>query len=351
MTTQMTHRDARSTLILVATLMAMAGFGCNKKKDTQPATKATQQTIVVYTDRGKKFLEPIAAAFTKKSGIQVTLHTAGSMEILTRAKIEGASSPCNIFLSKDSATMEKARVAGLFHSIDKPLLEKVPAQFRANNGEWVGISARMRVIVYNTSKFRADDLQSVFDLAKPEHEGNVGTVKSDNGSFISGITSLLADHGRPKVEAFLKGLKRNSKGHVFPKHTPTVKAVADGKIAMGYVNHYYYYRHLAKNPKAPIGIIFPDQSGKGASWNVAGVALTKHSKDNQGARDFIAYLVSDEGQQLFAERNFEYPIRPGVKAHDAVKPRTRIKLTSTGVAMMGKLRAEAVALIQDMGLD
>ena len=224
-------------------------------------------------------------------------------------------------------------------------------QFRAKDGSWVGISARVRVIVYNKTLIKPAQIESIFALADPRFAGKVGTVKSSNGSFISGVTSLLADHGKAKIETFLKGLKHNSKGHIFPKHTPTVKAVARAEIAMGLVNHYYYYRHLAKDPSAPIGIVFPDQQGKGSAWNVAGVALTRHGKQTAAATRFIEFLVSDEGQKLFAEKNFEYPVSPQVETHPAVKSRDQIKLTDVGVETMGKRRAEAVVLIQELGLD
>ena len=62
-----------------------------------------------------------------------------------------------------------------------------------------------------------------------------------------------------------------------------------GKKQVGLVNHYYIYRHLAKYPEAPIKIVLPDQGPKdiGVAWNVAGVAISRHSKKRAQAEKLV----------------------------------------------------------------
>ena len=118
------------------------------------------------------------------------------------------------------------------------------------------------------------------------------------------------------------------------------------------VNHYYIYRHLAKHPKAPIAILVPDQGkdGMGVAWNVAGVAISKHSKKQQQAQKLIEFLVSAQGQQQFAKVNREYPTRKGVAASSEVPPADDFRVADIPMYQLGAQRNATIDLIEAVGM-
>lgn len=115
---------------------------------------------------------------------------------------------------------------------------------------------------------RAKDLgfiKSVFDLADPRLKGRLGITNSANESFVAGATVYMLAAGK-KTRDWLQGLKDNVGKSVFDKHGKIVSAVAEGKLDVGLVNHYYIYRHLDEQPNAPIRILLPDQGEQGIEW-------------------------------------------------------------------------------------
>ena len=210
----------------------------------------------------------------------------------------------------------------------------------------------MRVIVYNPALLEGK-LSSVLELAEARWKGKVARIQSGNESFVSGISSMAAAIGVDPTREFLRGLRDNTEpAGVFDKHTPIVEAVAAGEFALGYVNHYYYYRHKAERPGDPIDVLWPDQAAgaMGAAWNVAGAALMTSAPNPEAGRRFLEFLLSEEAQRVFADRNYEYPVVEGVAAHPDVRPRTGLHLAEAGVEEMGRRRSETVDLIQELGL-
>jgi iron(III) transport system substrate-binding protein len=155
-----------------------------------------------------------------------------------------------------------------------------------------------------------------------------------------------------KVKSWLSGMKANVGNSVFNKHSKIVKAVASGRKSVGLVNHYYIYRHLAKHPDAPIKIVLPDQdkAGMGIAWNVAGAAIVKHTAKTEAAKKLIDFMVSEQGQKLFAEVNREYPTRPGVPAADNVPKRSSYKVANIPMRELGEYRDATLDIIESVGM-
>ena len=314
---------------------------------------AAAQPLTVYSGRGEKFTRPVIEAFAKHTGIKVRLQTGASGALLAKLQVEGERSPADVFVTNYVGVLEEARRQGLLAPVTAPELSRIGPEFRAEDDTWVAFSARLRVIVYNTDAIQPGAVTSLMDLADPKWRGQVGTVTSGNQSFIGGLSALYASQGEAATETFLRGLKANSEGQVLPKHTPVVSAVAAGQFPLGYVNHYYYYRHKAKDPDAPVGILIPDQldGQMGAVVTVAGAGILKAAPNPDAAQKFMAFLVSPAGQEIFAAVNYEYPVVASVPAHEAVVPRDQINIAPVDLSIAHASRDKAIALIDKVGLD
>ena len=255
--------------VLASTLLGTIGM----------ATAADE--LVVYSGRSDKFVRPVMKAFEQETGIKVTIHNAKSAELLNKLRVEGSRTQADLFLSNDAGSLQVGTNLGFFSKLPANLTQVIPANYKASDNSWVGLSARARVLVVNTSKAKElSFVKSVFDLADPRLKGKIGITHGANGSFIAGVTVYQKAVGDKKTLSWLEGLVSNSGGKVYNKHSKVVRDVALGKKWIGLVNHYYIFRHLDKKPNAPIKVLIPDQGekGMGAAWNVAGIAMLKHSK-------------------------------------------------------------------------
>lgn len=319
------------------------------------AISAAKPELVIYSGRSDKFVKPVVKAFTKATGIKTIIHTGSSTSLLNKLKLEKQRTDADIYISNDAGNLQRGNKSGLFAPVTTKIAAVINSKFRGKDNNWLGLSARSRVLVVNTKAKDIGFIKSVFDLADPRLKGKIGITHSSNESYIAGVTVYMLSTDKTKTAEWLKGLKKNSKGQVYNKHSKIVAAVAKGKKSVGLVNHYYIYRHLNKHPNAPIRMLLPDQKSDtseamGIAWNVAGAAITKHSKNKALAMKFMEFVSSVEGQKVFAEVNREYPTRSDVSAAPMLPKAGSFKVAPVSMYKLGEERNATIDLIESVGM-
>lgn len=310
------------------------------------------EELLIYSGREEKFVAPLLEEFTRQTGIAVKLNSGNSSTLLTNLSLEDAHTKADLYIGSDVGNLQRGSEFGLFRELPESVYAAVPREHRSSHNDWVGLSGRLRVLVVNTASPVGSKLDSVFGLGDPRLKGKIAITATDNESFISGVTSYMHLIGKMKNRDWLKRLKENAAGQFYGKHSEVVKAVASGKSEAGLVNHYYALRHIAKNPDDPIRIVIPDQADGqiGAAWNITGIAITRHTRRGAAAEKLVAFLVSAQGQKVFAEVNQEYPTRPGIALAKGVPPIAKVRLTQTPIEEIGRQRESTIAEIQRLGM-
>ncbi|MDW7648112.1 MAG: extracellular solute-binding protein [Nitrospiraceae bacterium] len=309
--------------------------------------------LTIYSGRGERLIKPVLDAFTASTGIQIELLSSGTTELVNRLKAEGNHTSADLLITNDAGSLELARTAGLLRPLNMREVERaIPAQFRAPDNAWVGLSGRFWAVVYNTSLVKPDQVKSLLDLADPKWKDKIAIPNSGSEYLQAGVSVIRAIHGDEKTRQFLQGLKANADGQVYQKSSQIVDAVAKGQVALGIVNHYYIYRHLATQPNAPIAALMPDQfeGGMGAIMNVAGVGVIKSTKHLESAKLLVEFLVAHAGQKLFADLDKEYPLHPDVKADPALVERKSFRAALVPLTKLAELREPTLTLIEQVGL-
>jgi len=338
-----------SRIILTTTLLIVTGI---LSGIAQTAFARDETALVIYSGRSDKFVKPVIKLFSEKTGIKVILHTAKSTALLNKLRAEGPRTEADLYLSNDAGNLQIGADMGLFKAIPENIANVIPKNLRAPDNSWIGLSARSRVLVINTKSKNTHFIKSVFDLADPRLKGRLGITHSSNESFIAGTAVYLESKGEAKTRDWLEGINNNSDGEAFNKHSKIVAAVAKGRKDVGLVNHYYIYRHLDKSPDSPIRIVIPDQSPDsiGVAWNVAGIAISKYSKKVPQAQKLVEFLISTEGQKLFAQLNREYPTRKDAATAAEIAPLSTIKVADVPMSSLGRLRNKTLDMIEAVGL-
>jgi iron(III) transport system substrate-binding protein len=313
----------------------------------------SEERLVVYSGRAERLIKPVLDAFQAKTGITVELLSSGTTELVNRLQAEGERTPADVLFTNDAGSLERARELGLLLPLVMPTVEEaVPPAYRAHDNSWIGLSGRFWILVYNTTMVNPTDLKSILELADPKWMGKIGIPNAGSEYLQAGASVIKAVYGEDRTRRFLEGLKVNAGTHVYGKSSQIVEAVAKGQVPIGLVNHYYIYRYLAEHPKTPIAPLMLDQhsEGMGAIMNVAGVAITKQSRRVEAAKRLIAFLVSREGQKMFADLNKEYPVRTDVPADPTLPERGTIRTAAVALGNLARLREPTMTLIEQAGL-
>ncbi len=277
--------------------------------------------LTLYSGRAEVQVKPVLAEFTKATGIKVSVRYGASAELAAQIAEEGSRSRADLFWAQDAGALGSVDARQLLAPIPPAVAATVDKRFRAPDDNWVGLSGRARVVVYDPRKVPAGDLPaSVFALTDPKWKGRIG-IAPTNGSFQSFVTAMLIQSGEGPTRSWLQGIKANDP-RTYPSNDLIVKAANDGQLDVGLVNHYYLFqlaseigqdRTVARNH-------YTAGTDPGALVNVAGIGILKSSDQQTEAARLVEYLLSEPAQRHFAEHNFEYPLRAGVATAPGLPP-------------------------------
>lgn len=308
-------------LFVILTMLLSACSTQTTPQETVEDDNAVFGSLVVYSGRSEPLIQPVLSAFEEKyPGVEILLKS-GSNSQLANALIEEKANPqADIFITTEIFTAHALSLEGIFQPYEPVGYENLPDKYKAEDASWVGLTERMRVIMYNKDLVSQEELpKSMFDLTDTKWKGQIASAGSTNASFQAQIASMIQLVGKEKTEEWVNGLLANEV-NFFGGHTDVRKAVGAGEFKLGLVNHYYYYLQAAEGSN--VGIIYPDQeSGEmGIVSNATAAAIINGTMNPKAAQAFIDFLVSEEGQKIFAEGNYEYPLLKGVALHPDITP-------------------------------
>ncbi len=321
------------------------------------ARAADEPVLNLYSARHYQTDEALYSDFTKATGIRINRIEAGDEQLVERLKNEGAASPADVLLIVDAARLWHAQQLGLFQPVRSAALdERIPAKFRDPNGNWFGFSFRARVIVYNKSLVKAEDVATYEALADPKNRGKVCTRSGSHPYNLSLIGSQIAHLGDAKAQAWAKGLVANMARDPKGGDTDQIKAVAVGECGVALANSYYYARLLRsvqpadREVVARTGVVMPDQNGAGTHVNISGAGILKNAPHRENAIRFLEYLASNDAQRYFADGNNEWPVvATATVGNAALATFGKFRIDPVPIATLGKNTAEAQKLADRAG--
>jgi len=319
------------------------------------AALAEEKILNLYSARHYQTDETLYTAFSQQTGIKINRIEGKEDELLERIKNEGANSPADIFLTVDAARLAKAHELGLFSLLTSKTLEtRIPAHLRTE--DWFSFSTRARVIVYNKSAVKSEDIQNYVDLANPKLKGKVCSRSGSHPYNLSLMASVIAHQGEAKAEELARGMVANFARAPKGGDTDQIKAVAAGECGVALANTYYVAR-LMRSTKPEemklmekIGVVWPNQSSTGTHINVSGGGMLKTAPHKEAAVKFLEYLASDQAQRYFADGNNEWPAVENVKvANPALESLGKFKADKLPVKNLAMYQAKAQIILDRAG--
>jgi iron(III) transport system substrate-binding protein len=350
-------RPARLTVGLLAAIaavivLAACGSSANSGSSTSGSSGSGSGTksITIYSGQHEQTATLLAHGFTAKTGIKVNLRSGDEAELANQILREGSASPADIFFTENSPALTVLDKKGLLAPVAASTLADVPARYSPTTGDWVGVSARASVLVYNTKQITEAQLPpAIEDLASPAWKGKIGFAPTET-DFQPLITALVKLRGEAAAVTWLEGLKRN--GKIYDDNETLVAAVNRGDVATGLINHYYWYRLRDEvgASKVTSALHYFAPGDPGALVDVSGAGALKSSGNPAAAQQFLAYLVGPAGQHVIAtSESYEYPLGSGVVTAKPLRPFADIHPPNVTITDLGDGH-QSLLLLQQVGL-
>jgi iron(III) transport system substrate-binding protein len=320
-----------------------------------PAASLAQE-VNLYTTREPGLIQPLLEAFTKSSGIKVNSIFVRD-GLAERVAAEGARSPADVLMTVDIGDLLSLVEKNVTQPVQSAVLNAaIPANLRGSNGDWYTLSLRARVLYahkdLNLTSFTYEQLDD------PQWRGKVCIRAGQHPYNTALAAAYLVRHGEAATETWLRGVKANLGRAATGGDRDVARDIMGGICDIGIANSYYVglMRSGAGGPDqqkwgAAIKVILPTFEGGGTHVNVSGAAVARYSPNKAAAVRLLEYLVSDAAQKLYAEANYEYPVKSGAPIHPIIGALGTLKIDSLSLADIARSRAAASRLVDKVGFD
>jgi iron(III) transport system substrate-binding protein len=340
------------TVVLALAVCGVLG-GCSSSSGSDPSSA---QSITLYSGQHEQTVNGLVTAFEKQTGITVNVRNDDEDTLANLISLQGSHSPADVFYTENSPALEFLQEKGLLAPVQASTLARTPAKYNSAAGDWVAVSARVSVLIYNPSLIAKSQLPtSVMQLADPKYQGKLAFAAGET-DFQPIVTSVVKTYGQAAALSWLNGMKSNAASHLVPDNETLVNDVNRGQVAFGLINEYYWYRLRAEIGASAMHsqLAYFAPRDPGYVIDVSGAAVLKSSKHQAAAQKFVAFLVSQQGQDIIAraqgnEQSYEYPLGDGVTTSAPETPFNQLQPNPITIADLGDGSA-AIALLQKAGL-
>ncbi|MGL4746007.1 MAG: extracellular solute-binding protein [Dermatophilaceae bacterium] len=337
----------RALAASVVALLALTTAACG----TDGEEPSAEDSLIIYSGRNENLVAPVLDKLEAETGLDVRVRYGGSSELAAQVLEEGEGTKADLFFSQDAGALGALGKAGRLTTLPDATTGAVLDGFADPQAHWVATSARSRVIAYDPAQApEVTEMTTVDAVLDPKYRGKIGFAPA-NASFQSFVTALRVTEGEQGAKEWLEKFKANEP-KAFDNNLLVLDAVEAGQVSLGLVNHYYWYERVAEKGAGGVKakIHFLDSDDPGALVNVAGVGILAGSDQTAAAQKAVDYLLSDDGQQYFADETAEYPVVAGIEStkHDLV-PLADLTRSSVDLNQLDSLE-QTLALLDEVGL-
>jgi iron(III) transport system substrate-binding protein len=340
----------RRRLLTAATIM-IVGALCAACGENAAGDEAVDESrLVVYSGRQEALVQPVVDDFQAETGIEVSVRYGNTAQLAAQIIEEGDRTKADVYFSQDGGALGALTKEGMLAELPAQVLDLVDPRYRADDGTWIGTSARARVIVYDPDQLAEEEVpDSVFELTDPQWKGKVG-ISPSNASFEAFVTAMRVLHGEDTAREWLEAMAANDV-QLFDNNVLILNAAEDGVIALGLINHYYWYEQVAEEglEAVPARLKFLPGGDPGALVNVAGVGVLAGSDRHDDAVSFVEYLLGEDAQTYFAQDTKEYPLIEGIPPAEGLPPLDSLQSPDIDLSDLGTLE-ETLQMIEEAGL-
>ena len=318
------------------------------------ATSASAE-VNIYSQRQPELIAPITDAFTAATGIETNVVYLDK-GLTERLQAEGDRSPADIIMTVDISRLSQAVDAGVTQAVESDVLAAaIPAEFRDPGNQWFGVTTRARIVYASKDRVDPAEITTYEDLADPKWEGKICTRSGTHPYNLALLSAVIHHHGYDAAKEWAQGLKNNLARKPQGNDRAQVKAIWAGECDISLGNTYYMGKMLEDEEQTAwansVNVVYPSFAEGGTHMNVSGVAMTKAAPHAEDAKAFMEFLASDEAQHVYAETNYEFPVKAGVDRSELVQSWGDFTTDQVNLMDLASLRADALKIMEEINFD
>ena len=266
------------------------------------ASGASARHVTAYVSADRPFSEPIVREYERRSGVRVDVvydtEETKSTGLANRLLAEKERPQADVFWSNEPVRTLVLKTRGVLAPYRSPSAADIPKTFIDPEGYWTGFSARLRVIIYNTSLVPAAEAPtSVLDLADAKWRNQVAIADPRFGSTSFHVAALYAQLGDARADAFFTQLKANGV-RIVDGNSVVRDLVAKGEIKVGLTDSDDV--SVALESGLPVAMVLPDREGLGVPVMPNMVSLVAGAPHRDEGARLIDFLLSPEAERMLA---------------------------------------------------
>jgi iron(III) transport system substrate-binding protein len=262
-------------------------------RDARLLEKAKQEgTVSIYTSLATKESTPLAQAFEKKYGIKVELWRATSDKVVQRAVTEGqARRHVADVIETNGPEMEMIARERLLSEFFSPHLADLPPNAVAPSKLWVTDRLNFFVVAYNTNKYKREDIPAHYEgFLDPKWKGQIG-IEATDVEWMATIIHKLGQERGMKLFERLSAMRPD----VRKSHVLLAEMVGAGEVPVALTVYNANIESLKRRGAAVDWVPVEPVVGR-----PQGIGVMKEAPHPHAALLFADFVLSPEGQQLFA---------------------------------------------------
>ncbi len=275
-----------------------------------PAPAEGRASLVVAYNSPEKWANwgGVLKAFTAKTGLQAPSDPKNSGQTLAALKAEAAAPQADTAYFGIVFGIQAAD-AGLLEGYKPAGFDEIPEGLKDPEGRWMTIHQGTVAFLVNTKVLGNTPVPQCWaDLTKEEYKGKIGFLDPTQAAIGYSVATAVnlalggtLENWDPGIK-YLAQLKAN--GLQLPAQTATA-LVQQGEIPILIDADFNGYQ-LKNNNDAPVEVVIPCEGSLAIPYVIG---LVKGAPNAAGGKKLLDFVLSDEGQTLFAQ-SYLRPARP-----------------------------------------
>ena len=346
-------------ILLMALLLCLSLYGCGAKEEApaegegETEAETLSGKLVLYSPANEEEYNMIVDAFkVKYPDVEIETVQGGSGELKTRLESESGNPQADVMFG--GLTQADAYAYGdLWADYVSPNDAGIAPAYQNETGKVTMKSVNVQVLFYNNklAQEAGVEINGLKDLLDPALKGKIVMADpSASATAYRWLTCILYVMGNGDPESaeawdYLEALIQNLDGKLANSMSNTHKSVYEGEYVVGLTSESNGVSYLSDGFADKVTVVYPEEGTTAASY---GVAVINGCPDEDTAKAFVDFIISDEGQQIYAESSLR-PANFNFKNTSEYLPDvSTIKLTSEDYEYIANHRQEILDKFNDL---
>ena len=297
--------------LLTVLLLGLALVGCSKPAETpssaaEPAAEELSGKLVLYSPANEEEYNMIVDAFSAKyPKVEIETVQGGSGELKTRIEGEAKNPQADVMFG--GLTQADAYAYGdLWADYVSPNDAGIAPAYQNETGKVTMKSVNVQILFVNNklAQEAGVEIKGLSDLLNPALKGKIVMADpSASATAYRWLTCILYVMGNGDPESqeawdYLEALIQNLDGKLANSMSNTHKSVYEDEYVVGLASESNGVSYLSDGFGDKVSVVYPAEGTTAASY---GVAVINGCPDEDTAKAFVDFIISDEGQQIYAE--------------------------------------------------